>query len=338
MVLTLKLTAFAWSYYDGTRPIEELPSKELQEKRITKLPGLIEYFGWVYFFPAFLAGPAIELNQYVAFMDGSLFGEKKSAGPTLVPGLKVLGMALCCAPLTVLSGIFPPSYLLTDAYRAEPLWLKAVRAYLHTAPLRGKYYVAWFLAEAGCVGCGAGYNPKAPLAHDKLRNVIPLSVEFGTNFREIINSWNIATSNWLRNYVYMRTTKNGKPTAYSTLITYVISAFWHGFYPGYYLFFVGGALGTEVGKSGRRVFRKYFVTADDKPIYPRKFLYDVLTTVVSQYLLCYLAVAFAMLSLENAIDAWGSLYFAPVVVLVALLFILPAFDRPSKPAVQKKTQ
>jgi lysophospholipid acyltransferase len=325
MVLTLKLTAFAWSYYDGTRPKEEL-TKELYEKRIMQMPGLIEYFGWVYFFPSFLAGPAIELKHYTTFMEGKLFDEKYykgEGGSRLLATLKVLGITVCCGALTVVAGLFPPSYILTEAFRAEPIWLKFVRVYLHSGPSRGKYYVAWFLAEASCVSCGIAYNPANPSGWDKLRNCYPLSVEFGTNFREIINNWNIATSNWLRNYVYMRTTKDGKPTFYSTLLTYTVSAFWHGFYPGYYLFFVGGAIGTEVSKHGRRIFRRFFVTADDKPIYPRKFFYDVFTTIASQWTLCYLAFAFHLLSLEKALEAWATLNYIPLIIMLALLVIFP---------------
>jgi lysophospholipid acyltransferase len=325
MVLTLKLTAFAWSYYDGTRPKEEL-TKELYEKRIMQMPGVIEYFGWVYFFPSFLAGPAIELKHYTAFMEGKLFDEKYykgEGGSRLLATLKVLGITVCCGALTVVAGLFPPSYILTEAFRAEPIWLKFVRVYLHSGPSRGKYYVAWFLAEASCVSCGIAYNPANPSGWDKLRNCYPLSVEFGTNFREIINNWNIATSNWLRNYVYMRTTKDGKPTFYSTLLTYTVSAFWHGFYPGYYLFFVGGAIGTEVSKHGRRIFRRFFVTADDKPIYPRKFFYDVFTTIASQWTLCYLAFAFHLLSLERALEAWATLNYIPLIIMLSLLVIFP---------------
>jgi hypothetical protein len=34
----------------------------------------------------------------------------------------------------------------------------------------------------------------------------------------------------------------------ATMTTYAISAFWHGFYPGYYLFFLISAVYTEIAK------------------------------------------------------------------------------------------
>jgi hypothetical protein len=39
----------------------------------------------------------------------------------------------------------------------------------------------------------------------------------------------------------------------ATLATYVVSAFWHGFYPGYYLTFTTGALVTAAESILRRV-------------------------------------------------------------------------------------
>ena len=44
-------------------------------------------------------------------------------------------------------------------------------------------------------------------------------------------SWNKKTLAWLSKYVYMR---NGG----SLGAIYSTSAFWHGFYPGYYIFFL----------------------------------------------------------------------------------------------------
>lgn len=62
-------------------------------------------------------------------------------------------------------------------------------------------------------------------------------VQFATNIRDSINSWNMATNRWLRHIVYERV-----PRRYGTLLTFGLSAVWHGFYPGYYMTFASGAL------------------------------------------------------------------------------------------------
>jgi hypothetical protein len=62
-------------------------------------------------------------------------------------------------------------------------------------------------------------------------NMDILGFEFAQSFRESSRAWNKGTQNWLERYVYTR-------TGNSLMATYFISAFWHGFYPGYYFFFM----------------------------------------------------------------------------------------------------
>jgi lysophospholipid acyltransferase len=45
MVLTIKLTMFAWNAYDATRPTADLDKWQL-EKRIATFPSLVEFFGF----------------------------------------------------------------------------------------------------------------------------------------------------------------------------------------------------------------------------------------------------------------------------------------------------
>src|SRR4051812_42203946 len=41
--------------------------------RLTRLPSLLEFFSYVYFFGGFLAGPAFNMKEYLDFMNGTLF-------------------------------------------------------------------------------------------------------------------------------------------------------------------------------------------------------------------------------------------------------------------------
>lgn len=47
---------------------------------------------------------------------------------------------------------------------------------------------------------------------------------------------------WLRFMVYERA------RAQKTMLTYMLSSLWHGFYPGYYITFVSGAFFTIVAR------------------------------------------------------------------------------------------
>jgi hypothetical protein len=96
-----------------------------------------------------------------------------------------------------------------------------------------------------------GVDPKTgKVRWDKLNNVNPWGIEFAQNSRAYLENWNKNTNNWLRNYMYLRVTPKGKKPGFrASLATFVTSAFWHGFYPGYYLTFVLGAFIQTVAKS-----------------------------------------------------------------------------------------
>lgn len=95
MVLTIKMTTLAINYFDGNEPAQakqviidamiQPQAPELfiyfftqkmrpfqKEHLIEKLPSLLEFYGFVYFFPSFLAGPAVEIRDYLRFVEGTL--------------------------------------------------------------------------------------------------------------------------------------------------------------------------------------------------------------------------------------------------------------------------
>jgi lysophospholipid acyltransferase len=58
---------------------------------------------------------------------------------------------------------------------------------------------------------------------------------------------------WLKHYVFFRSFEHGKrPGLISNLATFIVSAFWHGFYPFYYVMFFLAAFFVELTKD---VFR-----------------------------------------------------------------------------------
>lgn len=119
---------------------------------------------------------------------------------------------------------------------------------------RMKYYGVWYLTEGACILSGLGYkgvNPKTnKVDWNRLQNVNPWGIESAQNSRAYLENWNMNTNHWLRNYMYLRVTPKGKKPGFrASLATFVTSAFWHGFYPGYYLTFVLAAFLQTVAKS-----------------------------------------------------------------------------------------
>lgn len=119
---------------------------------------------------------------------------------------------------------------------------------------RMKYYGVWYLTEGACILSGLGYkgvNQKTnKVDWNRLQNVNPWGIESAQNSRAYLENWNMNTNHWLRNYMYLRVTPKGKKPGFrASLATFVTSAFWHGFYPGYYLTFVLAAFLQTVAKS-----------------------------------------------------------------------------------------
>jgi hypothetical protein len=131
---------------------------------------------------------------------------------------------------------------------------------------RFKFYFAWKLSEGACIMGGFGYQEEVvseglqkdgqkgeglnkcstwrviSVYNSCRRNIVLwggvenidiFSFETGTNIQSLSRSWNKRTQGWLESYVYQRTNR-------SLLITYIVSAVWHGLYPGFLLFFLSG--------------------------------------------------------------------------------------------------
>lgn len=75
-------------------------------------------------------------------------------------------------------------------------------------------------------------------------------------------SWNISVHEWLKYYVYLRlldnNKKRGSSNVFAALVSFMVSAIWHGFYPGFYSFFLGAFLLDFWNKLADPVLGPYF--------------------------------------------------------------------------------
>jgi lysophospholipid acyltransferase len=268
MVLVMKLSAFCWNVHDGRLPDSEL--SELQKDRaVRELPGFLDYAGYVFFFPGLMVGPAFDYVDYKNYITTSMFElppgvDPSKAPPTrkkrkiprsgrrstykLIEGLLWIGVFLLSSPY------YYADFFLSDEYMKYNFFRRVFQLYMLGIVTRTKYYGVWTLSEGACILSGIGYrgiNPKTGKAHwDRLTNVRPWDLETAQNTYAYIGNWNMNTNNWLRNYVYLRVTPKGqKPGFRATLATFFTSAFWHGFYPGYYLTFILGSFLQSIAKS-----------------------------------------------------------------------------------------
>lgn len=340
MLLVIKLTSFAFNWYDGQacHRIQSSDSESPQRARvqkmrdslaITEMPGPLEFLGYVYSFTTFLAGPSFEFREYIDAVEGRRYvvNGQRQMPPVLKPLLTKLMTGLFFIALLF---VFGSHGNLHQVVNEDQFWMtKAARIYAALFLTRSRYYCAWKLAEGATILTGAGfegYDEKGRVkGWDGVSNVDIIGFELGQSIRDLSRAWNKGTQLWLERYVYTR-------TGNSLLATYLCSAIWHGFYPGYYIFFLTIPLATSVNRLSRKHIRPYFVKQDGT--FSRlKPLYDATGLVATALIINYLAVSFVALSWERSIIGFRNMHYAGHICLVLLYLLLSAV--PVKKVVKK---
>lgn len=268
MVMVMKLTAFCWNVQDGRLPESELSDFQ-KEHAVRTMPSILDYAGYVLFFPGLMAGPAFDYCDYSQYITTTMFTLPPGVDPSKAPPTRkkrkiprsgtpaaIKGMygTLWIFAFLKFSGWYYPSFYLSDDYMQYGFLRRVWQLYMLGLTTRMKYYGVWSLSEGACILSGIGYNgidAKTGRAKwDRLTNIKPIAIETAQNTRAFLGEWNINTNLWLRNYMYLRVTPKGqKPGFGATFATFVTSAFWHGFYPGYYMAFVLAAFLQAAAKS-----------------------------------------------------------------------------------------
>lgn len=268
MVLVMKLNAFCWNVADGQLPMEELSPLQ-QDRRLPELPGLLDYAGYVLFFPSLFAGPSFDFAEYRRWIDTTMFQVPSQVEPSKRPPVRrkrkiprsgmpaarkaTVGLFWVGA-FIYLSRWHSPSHLTSPDFAAHSFLGRVVALYLVGLTARCKYYGVWTLTEGACILTGLGYNGvdlnTGKVSWNRLQNIDPWGVEFAQNPRGYLACWNMNTNSWLRNYVYLRVTPKGKKPGFrASLLTFGTSALWHGFHPGYYMTFILASFVQTVAKS-----------------------------------------------------------------------------------------
>lgn len=340
MVITQKLYMMAFNLLDGevlAQGKDSRAAKKCKEFSIQKLPSLMEFLGYTFCFSNVIAGPATEFAIYEKACTGSHMyddnGKPKGKIPSnIVPTLKPF--LTCLANLVffvVLGGYFPlldptdPQHntpvVLTAEFLKKAWIIRFAYLWMSLLVVRQKYYFAWKCAEGACNIWYAGFegfdeNGNAK-GWDYYNNNNILAFETASSIQVLSKEWNRNTAKWLARYVYMR-------TGGSLVATYGMSAFWHGFYPGYYIFFLSVPLYTFCERLARKKLN---------PMFGDSILYDIACRVATSACAEYAVSAFVLLAFDWSWNNWKSHYFfghiGPLLFYCVLLML------PSPPKKEK---
>ncbi|KAJ5753747.1 uncharacterized protein N7511_007900 [Penicillium nucicola] len=341
MVLVMKLTSFCWNVYDGRRPQAQLSDSQ-KYSAITQFPSIVDYLGYVMFFPSLFAGPSFEYVDYRRWIDTTLFEVPPGTDPSKVPATRkkrkiprsgtpavkklAIGLVWIFAFIQ-LGAYFTTDFVLSDSFLQYSFLRRVFTVHMVGFTARLKYYGVWSLTEGACILSGMGYNgfdqTTGKVFWNRLENVDPWGLETAQNSHAYLGSWNKNTNHWLRNYVYLRVTPKGKKPGFrASMATFATSALWHGFHPGYYMTFVLGSFIQTVAKNFRRYVRPFFLTPDGSAPMPNKRYYDILSWLATQLTLSFTVLPFILLSFNESITVWSRVYFYGI---ASTLFSLGAF-------------
>ncbi|CAG5124481.1 unnamed protein product, partial [Candidula unifasciata] len=123
MIQTQKLTSLAFALHDGRYKDESTLTRDQKEHAVRKLPNILEYFSYMFYFHGIMVGPLTFYNDYIAFIDGTNFskpGSSQNGSSRRHPAdslnkivlRKLVIASACCAGMMILPGLFfPPEKL-----------------------------------------------------------------------------------------------------------------------------------------------------------------------------------------------------------------------------------
>ncbi|XP_077382552.1 lysophospholipid acyltransferase 1 isoform X4 [Festucalex cinctus] len=332
MIVTQKITSLAFQLHDGMcKKAEELTSEQKQ-LAVTVRPSLLEYLSYNLNFLSVLVGPCNNYKDYIEFIEGTHIsgrlrprvascngsnGHQKFPQPS--PRNAVCQKLLVCCGCLLLFFIITP--LLPINYNFHPHFVsrasfitRLTYAVFSMQAARPKFYFAWKLGESinNAAGFGfSGMDANGKASWNLLSNVDIVGVETATSFKTFIDNWNIKTGDWLKMVCHERAPRH--PMA----LTFILSALWHGLYPGYYFSFLTAILVTTAARAVRKSLRQHFVASRGW-----KLAYDILTWASTQMAIGYTFMPFLLLSVEHTMAYYSSMYFHVHVLSILAAIVL----------------
>ncbi|XP_069764066.1 lysophospholipid acyltransferase 1 isoform X2 [Narcine bancroftii] len=316
MIVTQKITSLAFQIHDGMGRKDDALTTDQRRLAVSARPTLLEYCSYHLNFLGILAGPTSNYKDYIAFIEGNHINIKliedhwKQGGYTKFPdpsplravANKMIITLLCLVWFTGITKNFPISYNVDDKFISEnSFFWRLCYLVISVHASRPKYYFAWTLADAVNNAGGFGFNgldKNGNLRWDLISNLNIWNIETATSFKMCLDNWNIQTGAWLKSVCYSRAPN------FSTALTFILSALWHGVYPGYYFTFVTAIPITLTARAVRSNFRHYFLSSKTLKVF-----YDIITWASTQLALCYIVTPFLLLATEPTIKFYKSMYF-----------------------------
>ena len=183
------------------------------------------------------------------------------------------------------------------------------------------YLIGFCFMECGSIACGLGFNgyteSGAP-RHDRIRSCDLWGLATSYQVKDFLASWNISVHEWLKYYVYLRQLNSkSQSRVLAAFVSFMVSAVWHGFYPGFFHFF----LGCFVLDFWNKLARPIVGNSALGKVVPGWLSHCFLTAFY--YVWCsYFMISFTLLNFCDFNKVYKTMYYAGHVFLIVTLPIL----------------
>ncbi|XP_069492690.1 lysophospholipid acyltransferase 7 [Ambystoma mexicanum] len=338
LLLTLKLVSLANEVQEFCRSKKQeitLFSKSSMIGVIHSIPRLWEMFCYSYCYIGIMTGP---FYRYKTYHDW-LYQLNSKTIPSWRPLLLRLRPVPAFGGLFILvSHYFPLDYVRTDEFYDQIFLYRLFYMIPIFFVFRMRFYIAWIFAECGCMAAAFGAYPTAAKSrsgggptveyspierspdgdciamtydYETVKNINCHGTDFCVKVKDGMRYWNMSVQWWLSQYIY----KNSpiKSFIFGSAWTMLISAYWHGIHPGYYLSFLTIPLCLAAEGAMEAGLRHRLSDAG-------KLAFDWVHWFLKMRCYDYMCMGFVLLTFTDTLRYWRSIYFS--VHLLAIMFLV----------------
>ena len=267
MLLCCKMHALSWCYRDGAAHLayQKLTPEQREEKAgralrlnddqrarmVLECPSLLEVTSYVFFCQACALGIFFEFRDYKAWVERA--AEYRDVPAPFAETFRYLAEGAACLGLVLgVQPYIPMEHMWGEAYWERPYWQRLGYYYCAMWVRRSFFYAPFKLSGAAISACGLTYNGKDKDGKHRWDKIVPVHVaeiETAASTMEMLRGWNYQVHLWLKFYVQARLVgPDQRAGTRESMATFMVSAFWHGFYPFYHVMFFFAAVLAEVTK------------------------------------------------------------------------------------------
>ncbi|RVE62900.1 hypothetical protein OJAV_G00160490 [Oryzias javanicus] len=333
LILTLKMVSLAnevHSFHVEKKKDVSSFSKSSVVGGLSQEPSLYDVLSYSYCYMGIMTGPFFRFQTFMDWL--------RQPNPQALPGWEPCVQRLKLVPVygALFLGFnyyFPLSYVRTEDFLEENIFFRMFYMVAVFFVFRMRFFAAWCGAEAGCITAGLGcyaektlskpgggptvnYSPD-PNTEEKydfktIQNIDCYNTDFCVKVRHGMRYWNMTVQWWLHHYIY----PNAPFKSYTLRAgwTMLISAYWHGLHPGYYLSFLTiplciaaesameASVRSKLGPGGQNIF-------DWVHWFLKMRAYD------------YMCMGFVLLSASDTVNYWMSIYFIIHIIAVSCIVV-----------------